>query len=152
MVGQTAYPPVEEPDRDVGGLGMIQYQSGAHGYFNMLDAGPVSVELDLIGTGGRIRALNNEATWELYLPGSVPTRHSCLARQQFPMPPRMTSWGVASVQDICRCIESDEAPLCDGQAGRDALEIALAIRHSQRQGNVRVDLPFADLDASIYSA
>lgn len=153
VVGQTAEPPADQPDRDVGGLGMIQYQSGAHGYFNMLDAGPVSVELDLIGTGGRIRALNNEASWELYLPGSVPTRHSCLARQQFPMPPRLTSWGVASVQDICRCLdEGGGRPLCDGDAGRDALEIALAIRHSQRRGNVRVELPFGDLDASIYSA
>lgn len=152
VVGQTAEPSADNPDGDVSGLGMIQYESGAHGYFNMLDAGPVSVELDLIGTEGRIRAVNDCAIWELYMPGSVPTRHSRLAQQQFPMPPRMTSWGVASVQDICRCIGTGEATLCDGQAGRDALEIALAIRQSQREGNVRVDLPFADLDASLYSA
>lgn len=152
VVGETDPPPEDAPDRDVSGLGLIQYEDGVHGYLNMLDAGPISVELDLIGTEGRIRATNNQADWELWLPGRVPTRDSCLARQQFPMPPRMTSWGVKAVQDICRCIETGGKPLCDGEDGRHALEIALALRHSQREGNVRVDLPFQDLDAALLSA
>lgn len=152
VVGQTAEPPEDQPDRDVSGLGLIQYESGAHGYLNMLDPGPVTVELDLIGTEGRIRAINNGGDWELWLPGTVATKHKALAKQQFPIPPRMTGWGIKSVQDICECIESGGKPLCDGDDGRDALEIALALRHSHRQGNVRVELPFEDLDAALYSA
>lgn len=152
VVGQTALPPEDRLDADVAGLGLIQYENGIHGYLNMLDAGPVGVELDLVATGGRIRSINGEADWELYLPGSVPTRHKTLAKQQFPMPHHMTSWGIRTVEDICECIETGRKPLCDGDDGRHALEIGLAIRHSQRNGNCRVDLPFTDLDAALLSA
>jgi predicted dehydrogenase len=64
----------------------------------------------------------------------------------------MVSFGVKSVQDICRCIETGDKPLCSGDDGRAALEIALALRHSQRTGNCRMDLPFTDPHAAIYSA
>lgn len=152
VVGQTAPPPADQPDRDVGGLGMMQFAGGVRGYLNMMDGGPVGVELDLMGTTGRIRAPNNGADWELFLPGSVPTKHATLARQQFPLPPRTVSFGLRSVQDICACIETGDKPLCDGEDGRAALEIALALRASHRRGNVRVDLPFTDLEAALRSA
>lgn len=151
VVGHTAAPPGDDPDADVAGLGLIQYENDVHGYLNMLDPGPLSVELDLIGTRGRIRAINNEATWELWLPGTVPSRQAGLALQQFPLPQRMTSWGIASVQDICRCIETGAQPLCSGEDGRAALELGLALRHSQRQGNTRVNLPFTDLTSVLRS-
>jgi len=152
VVGQTPPLPEGAPDNDLGGLAMIQFQDGIHGYLNMLDPGPMGVELDLIGTGGRIRCRNNDAEWELWLPGTVPTRHTTLAKQQFPVPHRMTSFGIRSVQDICHCIETGDTPLCSGDDGRAALELALAIRHSSVSGNCRVDLPFADSEAAIRSA
>ena len=152
VVGQTTEPPADNPDGDLGGLGLMQFAGGSHGYLNMLDPGPVSVELDLIGTRGRIRGRANGATWELWLPGSVPTNHNVLAQQQFPVPHEIVGFGVASIRDICRCIETGDKPLCSGDDGRAALEVALALRHSQRTGNCRVDLPFADPHAAIYTA
>ena len=123
-----------------------------HGYLNMLDPGPVGVETDLIGTGGRLRGGGNGAHWELWQPGSSFTRNSVMCEQLFPMPHRVVSFGIRSVQDICACIESGGKPLCSGDDGRAALEIALALRHSQREGNCRVDLPFGDLGAAIRTA
>ena len=34
------------------------------------------------------------------------------------MPHRVVSFGVASIQDICSCIESGAKPLCSGDDGR----------------------------------
>lgn len=152
VVGQTPAPPEETPDADGPGLGLIHFAGNVDGYLNMVSGGPVGVELDLIGEVGRIRAISNGAEWELWLPGSVPTKHSALSRQLFPQPHDMTSFGVKSVQDICRCLETGGKPLCSGEDGRAALEIALALRRSQQEGNRRVDLPFEDLSAAILSA
>ncbi len=152
VVGQTSSPVEDQPERDIGGLGILQFSNGVHGYLNMLDPGPLGVELDLIGTQGRIRSINNDADWELWLPGAVPTKHKTLAKQQFPIPHDMTGFGVRSVQDICRCIETGDTPLCSGEDGRAALEIALALRQSGLESNRRVDLPFEDDRAAIRSA
>jgi len=152
VVGQTAPAPEGQPDRDVGGRVLLQFEGGAHGYLNMLDAGPVGVELDLVGTKGRIRALNNCAEWELWLPGTLPAKNNYLARQQFPMPHQMTAWGLRSVQDLCECVQTGRKPLCDLQDGRHALEIALAARRSSQGGSVRVDLPYDDAHDTIQSA
>ncbi len=82
----------------------------------------------------------------------MPTKHKTLAKQQFPIPHDMTGFGVRSVQDICHCIETGDRPLCSGEDGRAALEIALALRRSSLEGNRRVDLPFEDGQAAFRSA
>ena len=41
-------------------------------------------------------------------------------------------------------IEEGEERICPGEFGREALEIAIGLRESHRQGNGRVDLPLAD--------
>lgn len=40
--------------------------------------------------------------------------------------------------------EIGQEQICPGEFGREALEIAIALRESHRRGNVRVDLPLDD--------
>jgi hypothetical protein len=51
-----------------------------------------------------------------------------------------------------RAIESGGEPLCNGEAGRQALEIAIALRESHRRGGARVDLPLADRSLRLESS
>ena len=51
---------------------------------------------------------------------------------------------VDAIEGVCRSIEEGEERTCPGEFGREALEIAIAMRESHRRGCVRVDLPLAD--------
>jgi hypothetical protein len=52
--------------------------------------------------------------------------------------------GLTIVDDLVNAIETGQHPRCSGRDGRDALEIAIAMRESHRRGGVRVDLPIED--------
>ena len=77
---------------------------------------------------------------------ATPVRHI------FPRPQRIWSAGAGQVRDAITCIETGKTPNCSGDMGRHLLELAIAIRESHRQGNVRVDLPLADRSLYIRSA
>ena len=51
---------------------------------------------------------------------------------------------VDAIEGVCRSVEAGEELICPGEFGREALEIAIALRESHRRGNVRVDLPLED--------
>ena len=51
---------------------------------------------------------------------------------------------VDAIEGVCRAIEEGEERIYPGEFGREALEIAIGLRESHRQGNGRVDLPLAD--------
>ena len=51
---------------------------------------------------------------------------------------------VDAIEGVCRSIEAGRETTCPGEFGREALEIAIALRESHRRGNVRVDLPLED--------
>ena len=51
---------------------------------------------------------------------------------------------VDAIEGVCKSLEAGEEQICPGEFGREALEIALALRESHRRGNVRVDLPLED--------
>ena len=54
--------------------------------------------------------------------------------------------------DLVRCLETGKVPNCSGEDGRAALEVAIALRQSHRQGGRRVDLPLADRGLLMRSA
>jgi hypothetical protein len=56
------------------------------------------------------------------------------------------------VDDLLAAIESDSKPRSDITDGRAALEIAIALRESHRQGGQRIDLPLEDRLLRIESA
>ena len=51
---------------------------------------------------------------------------------------------VDAIEGVCRSIEAGRETTCPGEFGREALEVAIALRESHRRGNVRVDLPLED--------
>ena len=51
---------------------------------------------------------------------------------------------VDAIVGVFRSIEIGQEQICPGEFGREALEIAIALRESHRRGNVRVDLPLDD--------
>ena len=54
--------------------------------------------------------------------------------------------GLAIVEDLVSAINGGPAPQCSGEDGRDALEVAIAMRESHRRGGDRVSLPLANRD------
>ncbi|MFQ6096085.1 MAG: Gfo/Idh/MocA family protein [Armatimonadota bacterium] len=130
-------------DADVSGCGYLVFANGVRAFVNMVDAGATSVELDVIGDSGRIRILQNAREFELWQ-RREDTRRPTLVRAPFPHPQRLQAPIMCAIEDLIECIETGGEPRCTGADGRHALEVALAIRESERLGNARVDLPLAD--------
>ena len=61
-----------------------------------------------------------------------------------PMPPRIQGMGLTIVDDLISAFETGQSPRCSGEDGREALEVALALRESHRRGGVKVSLPLED--------
>jgi hypothetical protein len=59
--------------------------------------------------------------------------------------------GITIVRDLINAIETGDAPRCSGVDGRAALEIAVALRESHRQGGTKVTLPLSNRDLGILS-
>ena len=55
------------------------------------------------------------------------------------------------IDDLVQAVETGASPRCSAEDGRKALEIAIALRESHRQGGRRVDLPLADRSLRILS-
>jgi hypothetical protein len=60
--------------------------------------------------------------------------------------------GVTIVRDLMNAIETGADPRCSGEDGRAALEIAVALRESHRQGGRKVAIPLADRNLGILSS
>lgn len=144
-------PGAAEDDEDVSGLGMIQFSGPISGYVNMLDAGAVGVEVDLIGTTGRVHIGDNGNWCRLWVQTKEGLGRPSLAELPFPQPLDMPTMGRMSVIDIADCVRNGGKPRCSAIDGRAALELALALRHSERVGGQRVALPYPDVDEAIRS-
>lgn len=145
-------PGADKGDDDVSGLGMIQFAGPVHGYINMLDAAAPGVDVDLIGTTGRIHIGDNGNWCRLYAQTKDGLGRPSLAELPFPQPMDVPHMGRMSVLDIVKCIREGGKPRCSAVDGRAALELALALRHSERTGGTRVALPYADVDEPMRSA
>jgi len=127
--------------------GALSFRRGARGFIvpqgkreNLL------FELDLIGSKGRIRAVDNGAAVELYQFRESKNYSGYLELERAPLPQsHRTAEGkdrfVAAIEDIIRCVEEGGSPACSGYDGLAALEIAEALVRSARMGGARVSLP-----------
>ena len=66
-------------------------------------------------------------------------------------PQRIKAPGVNAIYDLMECIETGKKPECDGEDGLKALEAAVALRESHRQGGRKVELPLEDRTLMIRS-
>jgi predicted dehydrogenase len=139
---------------DLAGNGYLQFDHGAQAFVRALRCGAAEWEFEVIGTQGRLRALNDGEEvefWKLAAP-TLAGRRREPARHVFPRPSLAATANMRTVQDLLVGIETGKEPNCNGEFGRQALEIAIALRESHRRGGVRVDLPLADRSLSINSA
>lgn len=137
-------------ERDLSGLGLLQFVGPIHAYINMLDAHAVGVDVTLIGTEGRIQIADNGNWRRLWICEQAALGRRYLAEAPFPQPYDMPDMGRMSVLDIVHCVRHGGKPRCGLEDGRAALELALALRHSERTGT-RVYMPYAHLEEAIRS-
>ena len=133
-------------DDDLRGNGYLQFDNGVQAFVRAVSCGAAAWEFDVIGTEGRLRAISDGEEvefWKLQA-SELPGRPREQARLVFPRPQRVDTPNARTVQDLLACLEDGTEPICNGEAGRHALEIAIAMRESHRRGGRRVDLPLAD--------
>jgi predicted dehydrogenase len=116
----------------------------------MLDTQAVGVDVTLIGTTGRIQIGDNGNERKLWVNNDTGLGRGYLGEVPFPDPHDLPDMGTMSVLDIVHCVRTKEKPRCAIEDGRAALELALALRQSERTG-ARVALPYEGLDEAIES-
>ena len=140
-------------EEDLMGNGYIAFDNGARGFIRGTPTGAAPWEFDLIGTEGRVRNLAQgmETQYYRWVPGGL-RDEGLPARAPFPLPTHIPSSGLSVIEDLVDCIKTGKQPRCSGLDGRKALEIAIAMRESHRQGGRRVDLPLANRTQRILSS
>jgi predicted dehydrogenase len=141
-------------DDDLSGNGYLQFEHGPQAFVRAMPCGAADWEFEVIGTRGRLRAVNDGEDVELWklAEATLPGRRREPARHVFPRPAAVATANLRTVQDILVGLETGKQPNCNGEAGRQALEVAIALRESHRRGGVRVELPLADRSLRINSA
>ena len=140
-------------ENDLMGNGYLVFDNGVRAYLRSTPCGAAPWEVDVIGTTGRIRSINNAETFELIRPVPGGRRgRGVPATCPFPWPVRMQGMGLTIIDDIINAIETGDAPKCSGEDGRAALEVAIALRESHRRGGVKVNLPIEDRNLRILSS
>jgi predicted dehydrogenase len=135
-------------DKDLSGNGYLHFANGVTGWIRATNCGGLGgIEVDVLGTAGRIRSLGNGIEWELWRKVDD-DRLAGYARAPFPRPQRLLSAQANAVWDLVGCLDSGGQPKCTGEDGRAALEIAIALRQSHRE-RARIDLPLADRSLKI---
>ena len=129
-------------EADLSGSGYIVYENSIRAFMNtQSERTKFGWTLEFIGDKGRIVSRNAHAQFELW---STHPETGDLIQCQFSNPWYPRSSMVDAIEGVCRSIEIGQEQICPGEFGREALEIAIALRESHRRGNVRVDLPLED--------
>jgi predicted dehydrogenase len=137
-------------DDDIRGVGFWRLANGAFAHLRTIETGALD-EVDVIGSHGRIRALNNGVQWELWRKVGE-GREVEFALHQFPRPQWLASPGEMAVRDLIAVVETGKPPRCTGEDGVAHMEAILAMRESHRRGGVKVRLPLADRSLRVLSS
>jgi predicted dehydrogenase len=124
-------------DNDLSGTGMILYENGIRGFLNT--GGWLNI--DFVGSDGWISARNEHADFEMWTRLSTTQEP---VRRQFPNPKRPRSSQQAAIEGLAKNLDEGTEPLCPGEYGREALEIAIGLRESHRRGGEKIQLPLED--------
>ncbi|MFT5367796.1 MAG: putative dehydrogenase [Candidatus Latescibacterota bacterium] len=140
-------------DDDLMGNGYLVFDNGVRAFMRGMPTGVAAWEFDIIGTKKRVRTSPNALEFELLqnVPGG-PRGRGLSARSPFPQPARPEGMGITIVNDLISAIENNHPPRCSGEDALKALEIAIALRESHRQGGKRINLPIADRSLKILSS
>jgi predicted dehydrogenase len=137
-------------DEDLMGNGYLAFDNGVRAFARMLPTGGAEWEVEVVGERGGFRRRMDRLEMEYWQ--VQPGRRPETIVREFPNPQRIQSMHLRAVLDLVECLDTGKEPGCTGEDGRAALEIAIALRESHRQGGRRVDLPLADRSLAIRSA
>lgn len=120
----------------------LEFGSGAVACLQGCDAGGYAIfEMDILGTGGRVRVVESGHTFETFTVAESPryAGYRELRREQGNAG-GLRDVTLHAVEDLTACLdEPGRRPLCSGDDALTALEIASAVRRSAEQ---RRPLPF----------
>lgn len=130
---------------DPGGSAYLRYRSGVRAFVEAPAAGLAPLEVDVVGTEGRLRI----GTYRVQLFRNdtsrgypVPTEWPFFGRME------MTSGLAGAVAGLVRAIEGGPPPSSTLEHARAALELAVALNRSAAAG-APVELPILDRDAGV---
>jgi len=140
-------------DNDLQGNGYVAFDNGIRGFLRGTSCGVANWETDVIGTDGRARTMFNciEAEYT-HLAEGGPRGRGIPIHTPVPLPPHIEGMGLTIIRDLIESVEQDTQPRASIHDGRQALEIAVALRESHRQGGAKVALPLEDRSLTILSS
>jgi predicted dehydrogenase len=127
--------------------GYLAFQDGARAFIRTMPSGASNWIFEVIGETGALRATGNGSDIEWWQPADK----GILTRRPIPRPQRVEAPGVVAIRDLIDAIETGTKPECAGEDGIAALEIAIALRESHRNGGCKVHLPLEDRSLFIRS-
>jgi predicted dehydrogenase len=128
--------------------GYLAFGNGIRAFLRTWPSGALDWSCDVVGDRGTIRVTGNGANFEWL----TMSDDWVVSSRNLPRPQRFRSPGVNAFLDLVEAIEQGRDPICSGTDGRAALEVAVAMRESHRQGGIRIPLPIADRTLGIRSA
>ncbi|MSP11833.1 MAG: Gfo/Idh/MocA family oxidoreductase [Chloroflexi bacterium] len=137
-------------DEDMMGNGYLAFDNGARAYARMMPSGGAEWAFEVVGENGHLRSVGDGREIEWWQKKEGGARRE-LEQRQLTLPQDIRSPGYRAVLDFIKCLDTGKEPTCSGVDGREALETAIALRQSHRQGGSRVDLPLADRSLYIRS-
>ena len=152
-----------ENDKDFKANAYLAFKNGTRAFIRSMNSGGLptsSWSFEVIGEKGRIRTPNDAQSWELtsFTTNSFPTEDNRFnsnnkhpINHQFPWPTHIQGTGLTIIEDIISSIDNSHNPKCTGQDGIKALEIAIAIRESFRNGHQKMNLPLKNRSLKIES-
>ena len=140
-------------ENDLMGNGYLAFDNGIRGFLRGMSCGVANWETDVIGTEGRARTIYNCADTEFtHLADGGSRGRGVPVMGKIPLPAKVEGMGLTIIRDLIESVETDRQPRASIYDGRQALEVAIALRESHRGGGVRVNLPLADRSLQILSA
>jgi predicted dehydrogenase len=129
---------------DPNGSGFIKFKNSSFGFIDVDFRDYVLFGLDIVGSKGMIKCggmIRGDKNFELWgsMPSPTQTGLLELKQKEFPVVNGEMPL-VNAINDIIESIENGKPPLCSGEDGRAALEIALAFHESDRL-NKKIKLP-----------
>jgi predicted dehydrogenase len=135
---------------DPGGYGILIFKNKAYSFVDSTTKDFLIFEIDLHGSKGRIRISDNGRKSELWVARDSKnyTNIKELIPEKFPNSSNKRNSMIFAVEHLIGCIENDVNPICNGEDGKAALEIALAFHESNKK-NIEVKLPLKNKKLSV---
>ncbi len=140
---------LDEEGKDPGGNVMIRFEGGLTAYVAASRNGKSPIfEVEIIGTEGVLRVLNNGCEPELRTKHQVDDR-TVLHPDPWPYMERK-SHIVSAINDLIQSARGGKRPVSDGREGRDTLELIISAHLSSQQGGRRIPVPVQERSYRIF--